>query len=225
PGATRRLLVLDALYWEGDRPAAIDAVRELMRSSEGPRPSTPAAREQQDLDICVVAQWRVAMEGDRNVQRAVARLSAELAPGDSSVTVNHARKCIALLAVLGHEAPGAAEPDDRGQALDSLLLAGLPPYRGFAQAPLVLARLLEKNQNYPAALAMIRRQSEIAPPVFLSTYLLEEGRLASRAGDFADARRAYHHFLTLRAESEPSLSRDVRLATTELEAISRRVPP
>jgi hypothetical protein len=70
---------------------------------------------------------------------------------------------------------------------------------------LVAARLLEANGEIPGALAAVRRRRFDLVPVFLSTYLREEGRLAALVGDTAGAMSAYQHYLTLQAHPEPAL--------------------
>jgi hypothetical protein len=54
------------------------------------------------------------------------------------------------------------------------------------------------------ALAAIRRRRFDLVPVFLSTYLREEGRLAALAGDTIGAIAAYRHFLILQSHPEPA---------------------
>ena len=61
------------------------------------------------------------------------------------------------------------------------------------------------NGEVPGALAAVRRRRFDLVPVFLSTYLREEGRLPALAGDTAGAVSAYRHHLTLQAHPEPAL--------------------
>jgi hypothetical protein len=55
-----------------------------------------------------------------------------------------------------------------------------------------------------------------AEPLFLSTYLREEGRLAALTGDRAGAIRAYQDYLALRANPEPAMRPQVERVRTEL---------
>lgn len=80
---------------------------------------------------------------------------------------------------------------------------------------------MEANGNIPDALAAVRRRGFDLVPVFLSTYLREEGRLAALAGDTVGAIEAYQHFLTLQAPPEPARApqvEQVRAALGRLRA-------
>jgi hypothetical protein len=93
-----------------------------------------------------------------------------------------------------------------------------PPYRGYDQWwNLVIARLKEDRGDRAGALAATRRRLYLqAEPLFLSTYLREEGRLAALTGDRAGAIRAYRHYLALRADPEPALRPQVEQVRAEL---------
>jgi hypothetical protein len=56
----------------------------------------------------------------------------------------------------------------------------------------------------------------VAEPVYLSTYLREEGRLAAITGDRAGAIRAYQHYLALRTNPEPRLRPQVEQVRADL---------
>lgn len=68
---------------------------------------------------------------------------------------------------------------------------------------LSLATAYEMAGNDTAALRVLRR-GRWAIPLFLSTYLLREGRLAARLGDTDGAIRAFDHYLALRSDPEPA---------------------
>ena len=87
--------------------------------------------------------------------------------------------------------------------LDSLALLGCCGSPHFIN--LVTARLHERAGNPEAALAAVRRGRWLFPPEFLSTYLREEGRLATLTGDREGAARAYRHYLALRSAPETPL--------------------
>jgi hypothetical protein len=93
-----------------------------------------------------------------------------------------------------------------------------PPYRGYDQWwNLVIAQLKEDRGDRAGALAATRRRLYFqAEPLFLSTYLREEGRLAALTGDRAGAIRAYQHYLALRANPEPAMRPQVERVRTEL---------
>ena len=67
-----------------------------------------------------------------------------------------------------------------------------------------LALAYELAGNDSAALSVLRRE-RAGTPGFLSTVLLEEGRLAARLGDRDGAIRALDHYLVLRSDPEPVL--------------------
>ena len=58
-------------------------------------------------------------------------------------------------------------------------------------------------------------------PVFLSTYLREEGRLAALTGDTTGAIAAYRHFLTLQAHPEPARAAVVERVRAELGRLTQ----
>ena len=71
---------------------------------------------------------------------------------------------------------------------------------------LVVARLLESQSNLPGALAAVRRRVYgLGMRHYFSTYLRQEGRLATLTGDRAGAMCAYQHYRALRAGPEPPL--------------------
>jgi hypothetical protein len=85
---------------------------------------------------------------------------------------------------------------------------------------LAVARLLEANGNVADALAAVRRRRFDLVPVFLSTYLREEGRLAALAGDTVGAIAAYRHFLTLQAHPETAQASRVKQVDAELARLT-----
>src|SRR4029453_17180406 len=93
-----------------------------------------------------------------------------------------------------------------------------PSYRSDDQSwNLVVARLKEAQGDREGALAATRRRLYFfAEPLFLSTYLREEGRLAALTGDREGAIRAYQHYLALRADPEPALRPQVERVRAEL---------
>lgn len=93
-------------------------------------------------------------------------------------------------------------------ALDTLMLAG-PFQFGVDFGNLVVARLHEQLGNVAAALRAVRRRPYDwdTAPLYLSTFLREEGRLAALAGDRAGSERAYRHYVMLREGADGSFSR------------------
>jgi hypothetical protein len=87
---------------------------------------------------------------------------------------------------------------------------------------LAVARLLAAGGDYADALAAVRRRSFDTVPVYLSTYLREEGRLAALAGDTAGAISAYRHYLVLQAHPEPAVAPRVQRIRAELARLEGR---
>lgn len=56
-------------------------------------------------------------------------------------------------------------------------------------------------------------------PIFMSTFLHEEGRLSALTGDTVGAIRAYQHYLALRRDPEPALRPEVDRVRAELAAL------
>jgi hypothetical protein len=105
--------------------------------------------------------------------------------------------------------------------LDSLLKTGPG---GFVQdaGNLILARLKEKHGDVRGALAAVRRRETfLTRPLYLSTFLREEGRLAALAGENDAAIEAYRHYVTLRAAPEPPLRSEVEYVRDELGKLEK----
>jgi hypothetical protein len=106
------------------------------------------------------------------------------------------------------------------ERLDSLLHED--DYHAFGG--LVLARLRETQGDIVGALAAIRRIPANQPAAYLATYLVEEGRLATLAGDDARAVRAYREYLALRFDPEPGAVPAVEHARRELARLTAGNP-
>jgi hypothetical protein len=94
--------------------------------------------------------------------------------------------------------------DSAVATLDSLARTyGFGNFLGFEHR--VMARIYESRGDTAMALRAIRRYPRDYPGVWIGPTRREEGRLALIAGDTVGARRAYEHYLELRAEAEPPL--------------------
>jgi hypothetical protein len=212
------------LYWDGDSAVARAAARQRAPDADAPLARTPDARRAQVGNICLVERWRVAHGELRTAARSIARLRSGVPPGlevgDSSRAAEFASLCADILEAwlaTTEEEPTAAALARR---LDSRLRQ-VPP--GWTDGDnLVAARLLEANGEIPGALAAVRRRRFDLVPVFLSTYLREEGRLAALVGDTAGAISAYRHYLTLQAHPEPALEPAVEHIRAELARLQLR---
>jgi len=201
-GATARATIEAGLYWEGDSAAAREAGNLLEASLQGARSKLPI--ELQVDNICLLGQWHLAQGNQPYVATAIRQLQAtnvkpELGPG----MARYASLCAAILDA--GTATLQQRPDARFllEVADSLARTNIfEVCCGFAVegANLLLARLWERQNNIPRALAAIRRRSGgfLIAPRFESTFLREEGRLATLAGDSASASVARDHYAGLR---------------------------
>ncbi len=84
-----------------------------------------------------------------------------------------------------------------------------------------IAQLWEREGDPHAALRAIARRSERFSwaPLYLSTLLREEGRLAALTGDTARAVSAYRHYLAFRPDPQASLKPGVDSIRAQLAAL------
>ena len=194
PGLGARLLVLSALYGDGDRAAAARAAAALAEGTGG------AGRP---LDRCVLEQWRSSAAPRAAAGAARPGAAVRERPGPQAV-------CDAVVAAMRASAAGDARAAAAVARIDSVLRAGpVEFYVGDGavdHGPIALARLLEAAGDRAGALAALRRRPYfIGWQPFLAASLRDEGRLAAALGDVRGAVRAYEHYLALRANPEPAL--------------------
>jgi eukaryotic-like serine/threonine-protein kinase len=212
------------LYWDGDSAVARAAARQRTPDADAPLARAPEARREQLGNICLVERWRLARRELRTAPRTIARLRSPMPPGldvaDSTRAAEFASLCAdileAWLATINGEPTAAA----LASRLDSRLQQGPPGWTDGDN--LTAARLLEANGDVPRALAAVRRRRFDLVPVFLSTYLREEGRLAALANDTAGAVSAYRHYLTLQAHPESALEPRMKHIRAELARLQPR---
>jgi len=213
--------VRDALYWDGDSTAAATAVRELERTAFGPTPEKPADRFGQVVDLCNVELWRAGHDDSRTLATSVARLRRIPVQGADAATAAFAHSCAMLLDAVAATGGGRTDAPVAVARLDSMLKTGPG---GFVQdaGNLILARLKERRGDVRGALAAVRRRETfLTRPLYLSTFLREEGRLAALAGENDAAIEAYRHYLALRASPEPMLKSEAEFVRDELEKLER----
>jgi len=213
--------IRDALYWDGDSTAAVAAARELERTAFGAAPEKPADRYAQLVDLCNVELWRAGHGDSRTVAGSVARLRRVSASSEDAGITPFAHACATLLDAVAATSSGCADAPVAVAKLDSMLRTGPG---GFVQdaGNLMLARLKERRGDVRGALAAVRRRETfLTRPLYLSTFLREEGRLAALAGENDAAIEAYRHYLTLRAAPEPPLRSEVEYVRDELGKLER----
>jgi serine/threonine-protein kinase len=213
--------VRDALYWDGDSAAAAAAVRELERTAFGPTPEKPADRFGQLVDLCNVELWRVGHDDDRTLVESVARLRRAATGSSEMPMAGFASACATLLDAVAATRTGRSDAPVALARLDSLLRTGPGSFVQDA-GNLILARLKEQHGDVRGALAAVRRRETfLTRPLYLSTFLREEGRLAALAGENEAAIEAYRHYLTLRAAPEPPLRSEVEYVREELGKLEK----
>ena len=211
--------VRDALYWDGDSAAAAAAVRELERTAFGPTPEKPADRFGQIVDLCNVELWRAGHDDPRTLSASITRLRRAATGGEQGAPF--ARACATLLDAVAATNSNRSDASIAVTRLDSLLRTGPG---GFVQdaGNLILARIKERRGDVRGALAAVRRRETfLTRPLYLSTFLREEGRLAALAGENDAAIEAYRHYLTLRASPEPPLKSEIEFVRDELAKIEK----
>ena len=153
----------------------------------------------------LVAQWALWQGDTAGVPKVIAALRASR---DSYDRIR-ADLLDAMAAVVLHR------PDARSllRRADSLSANGCCNVQ---MANLIVAHLEERVGDLPGALRAVRRQAWVYPPLYLSSALEQEGRLAAMTGDRAGAMRAYRHYLALRTAPEPQALPEVRRVRAEL---------
>jgi len=192
--------LLDALYADGDRTAAVAGARTLGLAAGRPLARDSVQRAFQLMDRCALAQWRL-WEGDSS---GTGRISADLhAVNDANApwwAVGHLRVCAALLDALDSYRRGRPDIGARLAELDSVLLLGLEV--GIREpGNLASARLHALSGDTAGALAALRRREyhhRTGIP-YLAARLALEARLAAALGEREAALAAARHYLALRA--------------------------
>jgi TolB-like protein len=185
PDSVRRdvLLILAALFADGDQDAASAAARRLGAAA-------PADSARRAEAACALGFWQA--------RGGVAPVGVEETPLSWAD-----RPCAAALA-LERAARAGADLDAPLAAADSVIGAFIVAFGGFEN--IVLARHWEARGDRARALEAIRRRSTFQGLEWTAaTCARMEGRLAAALGDTASAIRAYRHYLLMRREPEPAL--------------------
>jgi TolB-like protein len=219
--------ILAALYWQGDTVGMAELARRLVTLPKVPDPDSRERREQYQ-DLCDGFQWRLSQGETEGAAEAVELLRTAHVPGlsagDSAGFARFTNLCAALLQAL--QVGTSAHPLARARLahLDSLARTDVFEVccgEAVQGANLVVARVAEFQGDLPLALRAVRRRASGfgLVPIFISTFLREEGRLSALTGDTVAAIRAYRHYLALRRDPEPALRPEVEQVRTELAAL------
>lgn len=226
-----RSRIRDAMSWEGDSAAAAEAVRLLARQVDAPAHEPNAIRAKQQ-DICTLGQWYLAhadlSAGDRASRRLHA--AAPLEPGGKETVAHrqYVELCVALLdatlAASRDSPPAARVAIAAADSLARTFIFQVCCADELSDANLILAALWERAGDLPKALQALRRRSESfgRAPLYMTSFLREEGRLAALTGDTLGAILAYRRYLVYRRDPAPSLRPAAEEVRRELAALVGR---
>jgi hypothetical protein len=208
PAALAKVQLVASLLWDADSALGEAAFRRLGPMTEAAPAGSPGLREEQYDRLFWVEAWRLAHRDTRTTARTVTRLNAAAPPADSATTIeaNAVRSAIleAWLALVR-----GSDPRPHLEVADSLVRR-VPFYmmdKIDLPENLIIARLFAARDDNERALAAVRRRMFPLSDQgsLLSSYLREEGRLASLTGDRPGAIEAYSRYLSMRSDPEPEL--------------------
>ncbi len=214
-----------ALSWDGDTTVALESVRLLSRSIEAPASGEGAF--QQLFDICTVGEWQASRGDYTAAAAAISRLRQARVDSlmtDAGRTARYVSFCATLLDAMrasGLGLPGAREKVAAADSVAGEFIFVICCYERLGDANIQIARLWERQGDLHAALRAVARRAERfgRAPLYMSTFLREEGRLAALTGDTARAVRAYRHYLAYRDNPQASLKPAVDSVRRELAAL------
>ena len=195
--------VLDALFWDGDSTAAMEAVQRMEQRVSATAPVESGQRARYNTESCVVALWRQSVGDSIDGRPLIDRLRRS-ASGDDAASVHGASPvlCLAVLDAMTATA-GTREASTAMARLDSIMTSG-PYVFGSDWGNLALARRYAAVGDTASALRVVRRRPYDwdSGPLYLASYLRAEGRYAAAMGDREGAAQAYDQYLALRAGAD-----------------------
>jgi serine/threonine-protein kinase len=224
PRWAERLTVLDALFGDGDAGAAESAAARLLPSGSS-APATGLGRAAWSADLCILELRRLLGGDGAGTPGVVARLRGPRGAGDSLGIARSDSLCALVLEAIYTEARGEPRAPAVLRALDSTMRLG-PAVTNDVEifANLVVARLYEALGDPRAALSAVRRRpfQWAYGPIFLTSFLRQELRLAMLVGDTLGALRAGRHYLSLRTRPDPHLQNTVSQVRAEVASLLER---
>jgi TolB-like protein len=192
----RSNLVLDALFWNGDRTSAERAVAALRQTSQGEATSSHVE--------CTLGQWSAWHEDFEGATSHAVRRERLSVDGDATETDRACALVIRATVAVLSGAPDAAVLLERA---DSAAVRGpLDDYPLLRAINFSLSRLHELSGSLERALTAASRY--VMVPIGMIGYsssVWERARLAEMLGDHAAAREAYAQYLRMQHEPEPAL--------------------
>jgi len=218
-----RLTVLDALFGDGNVAAASRAATRLATFSRAPSAEAAEERAARDADLCVLEFWRLLRGDTDRTPQVVARLREIPVEMDSLGIGRSDSLCATALEAIYAQERRRDEAPAVLRVLDSLMRLG-PAATNDVETfgNLVVARLFEAQGDPSAALAVVRRRPYqwAYGPMFLSSFLHEEQRLAALVGDTLGALLAARRYLGLRTDPDPGLADEVAAVQAALARLS-----
>ena len=210
PRWAARMTVLDALFGDGDSVAARAAAARLDPDG-GARSPRSLDRAAASADLCVLELWRLMRGETAGALAAIERLREPIGVDSIGAARSDSLCALILDAVYTHRR-GDRSAAGALRALDSVMRLGPAATNDVESfANLVVGRLHAERGDLGPALAAVRRRPYqwAYGPIYLSTFLFEEQRLARLAGDTAAARSAARRYLALRTDPDPPLAEQV----------------
>jgi DNA-binding SARP family transcriptional activator/TolB-like protein len=210
--------MLAAIFQEGDRALADSSEHRLAEdvARDTLRPLSRDELNRTSTAVATEAMWYLYNEDTVRARKAADWLQRH-GEGQTQQTPNRIMAVTSQMLIISRAR--RSEGALLRARVDSSSLDGCCEVPAFAN--IMLARAYEAGGDEAHALEVIRRGVWFHAPRFLSTYLREEGRLATRLGDRAGAIRAYEHYLALRSEPEPVLLADRDRIRAELDRLKR----
>ena len=218
--------VYAAIFGDGDTARVADDLRRLQTFGSAPFSGNTDHKSRQYQSHCLIGYWKAEhgdVAGARADLREIQRRFAGAPIGDGAA--REGRTCAAWLAASLAVDVHAGDAARLIAQLDTIVLRDrVPPRMSVTAAAIMSTRLHEKLGRFDVALASSRwREHYTGHPVFLSTQLNDEARLALRTGDRAGAIRAYRRYLALRPAPESGAATDAtNAARQQLAQLERR---
>ncbi|HUP88561.1 MAG TPA: hypothetical protein VM100_04400, partial [Longimicrobiales bacterium] len=196
-GPAQGLIILDALFGDGDTIAARIAAEKIATSPDATRPEV-----QRRIDTYAAQVWRLSHGDARGTDAVIAQLRApyDSANGPAARRDSASARLIDAFAAIVTKQPDALR---KTLSVDSVLALGVAKPVG---ANLLSARLLEMVGRDGEALAAARRMNyNTGGDQYRSTFVRERARLAAKLGYADEAKKFYRQYLLLRSNPEQSL--------------------
>ena len=223
-------VVLDALFWDGDTTGAMAAAARLSEQVAAAPPHDPGERAEYFGDACITLLWRfrdsaaIARTESADTRRIESHLRSGLGANEpAGLYGNGSRLCTLMIdAMRAAASPGPRDAANAITRLDSALVAG-PFAFGIDFGNIVLARVQRRVGDFSAAHRTIRRRPYDwdTGPLYLTTLLREQGRMAALDGDREEAIGAFQRYLRLRDGADESFRAVDDSVRAELAALRR----